>query len=434
MLNNHLTPAAITQTANIANIVIIGAGLAGWSVVDAIRAKDKNIDITLITADTADRYHKPMLSTAFSQNKTREQLVRMTGKDAAKVANITLLAHTWVTAIHATTHELSLYKSPSNDKKDINKQDIGKKNIDKQSITLIYDKLVIATGASIALPASFAKLDEDLRHHLWHVNDLENFNALQTAINDDHQHIAVIGAGMVGTEIAEDLNHAGHHVSLIDIQSAPLSSLLPPIATARLTQALTQSGVELWMNKQVSNLKKLNHPTMTKNTAYQLTLMPYNHHATKAVNLQVHHVIISTGLQVNASFLATSGIEYHPRTGIVVNESTLQTSMADIYAIGDCMSVHGMACRYVAPLRAQAATIADEILGNEHTGYQHKSPMIRLKNKSISVTATGTPNGNGNWQIISDDTDGLKLKQIDEDGQVLATATIQSTKKSHQSI
>lgn len=53
-----------------AGIVIIGAGLAGWHVIDAIRAKDKNIPITLITADNGDRYHKPMLTMAISQQKT----------------------------------------------------------------------------------------------------------------------------------------------------------------------------------------------------------------------------------------------------------------------------------------------------------------------------------------------------------------------------
>lgn len=421
-----------TNNQNTQNrIVVIGAGLAGWGVVDAIRAKDKYINITLITADAGDRYHKPMLSTAISQNKTREQLIRSTGTDAASSANITLLTHTWVTAIDTKRHQLSLLTQTS-----------PQPNDDSSTATLGYDKLVIATGASVALPPNFAKFDEDIQQSLWHVNHLDRFDALQAALNQglnqgssqSLNHIAVIGAGMVGTEMAEDLNNAGHQVSLIDIHPAPLASLLPPIATARLADALTQSGIQLFMGQQVSDITKVNG---SNDKAYQLTLTPFgdNSHSdgnnanntidtTKTASLQVDHVIVSTGLKVDAEFIVNAGLAHHPRTGIVVDENTLQTSVADIYAIGDCMSIGGVACRYVAPLRTQAATIADDILGIEHAGYQHKSPMIRLKNKSISVIATGTPNGNGNWQTVSDDADGLKLEQIGDDGEVVATATI----------
>ena len=87
-------------------IVIIGAGLAGWHVVDAVRAKDKDIPITLITADSGDRYHKPMLTMAISQKKSAADLVRATGADAAEAANIKLLANTQVTDIDAASQQL----------------------------------------------------------------------------------------------------------------------------------------------------------------------------------------------------------------------------------------------------------------------------------------------------------------------------------------
>ena len=56
----------IEEPSKHSGIVIVGAGLAGWHVIDAIRSKDKEIPITLITADNADRYHKPMLTMAIS--------------------------------------------------------------------------------------------------------------------------------------------------------------------------------------------------------------------------------------------------------------------------------------------------------------------------------------------------------------------------------
>jgi len=72
-----------SEQTNQQGVVVIGAGLAGWHVIDAIRSKDKDVPITLITADNADRYHKPMLTMAISQNKRAADLVRASGADAA---------------------------------------------------------------------------------------------------------------------------------------------------------------------------------------------------------------------------------------------------------------------------------------------------------------------------------------------------------------
>lgn len=209
--------AASTTTAS-QGIVIIGAGLAGWHVIDAIRAKDKDMPITLITADNGDRYHKPMLTMAISQNKRASDLVRATGTDAAKAAQVTLLANTQVTDIDTTTQQLQLIAAHRSDPA----------NTDYATIS--YGKLVLAMGAQPIFPKS---LPENL---VWHVNHIERFGQLQEQLATGSQHVAIVGAGMVGTEIAEDLLKAGHQVTLIDLNDAPLSQMLPPQATARIAQ------------------------------------------------------------------------------------------------------------------------------------------------------------------------------------------------------
>jgi NAD(P)H-nitrite reductase large subunit len=142
--------------------------------------------------------------------------------------------------------------------------------------------------------------------------------------------------------------------------------------------------------------------------------------------LIVDHVIASTGLTVDDKLPTAAGVEFNRRTGIVVDAPTLRTNTDNIYAIGDCMSINGVACRYVAPLRAQAATIADDILGLEHGGYDHKPPMIRLKNKAISVMVTGVPQANGNWQVTTESDDELIMDLLDDDNAISATVTIKA--------
>jgi len=316
-----------------AGIVIIGAGLAGWHVIDAIRAKDKNIPITLITADNGDRYHKPMLTMAISQQKNAEDLVRATGSDAAEAANINLLANTQVTDIDPTSQTVQLISALRSDP------------VYTNYATISYDKLVLAMGAHPIFPKS---LPEDL---VWHVNHIERFGQLQEKLAAGSQRVAIVGAGMVGTEIAEDLLKAGHEVTLIDLNDAPLSQMLPPQATARIAKAVQSQGIHFLGGYQVSNVTR------------------------------------------------------H-------DDGTLQVSYAPVAATDSDA--------------AQAATIADDILGHEHSGYDHKPPMIRLKNKAISVMVTGVPQVAGNWQVTTETDDELVMDLLDDNDAVSATVTIKA--------
>ena len=388
-------------------VVIIGAGLAGWHVIDAIRAKDKDIPITLITADSGDRYHKPMLTMAISQNKSASDLVRATGNDAAEAANVNLLANTQVSDIDAASQQLYLVSANRSDP------------ANTSYATISYDKLVLAMGAHPIFPQS---LPEDL---VWHVNHIERFGQLQEKLATGSQHVAIVGAGMVGTEIAEDLLKAGHEVTLIDLNDAPLSQMLPPKATARIAQAVKSQGINFLGSCQVSDV------TRKDNGKLQVSYEPLASAADSATAQQlepliVDHVIASTGLLVDDKLPAAAGVEFNRRTGIVVDATTLRTNASSIYAIGDCMSINGVACRYVAPLRAQAATIADDVLGHEHDGYEHKPPMIRLKNKAISVMVTGVPQAAGNWQVKTETEDELIMDLLDDNDAVSATVTIKA--------
>ena len=418
-IGNPSVPSAASSTTSSEGIVIIGAGLAGWHVIDAIRAKNKDIPITLITADSGDRYHKPMLTMAISQNKRAADLVRATGVDAAKAAQVTLLANTHVTDIDATAQQLQLISALRSDP------------VYTNYATINYDKLVLAMGAHPIFPKS---LPEDL---VWHVNHIERFGQLQEKLATGSQHIAIVGAGMVGTEIAEDLLKAGHQVTLIDLNDAPLSQMLPAKATARIAEAVKSQGINFLGGYQVTDVIRINDGSNdSKNDSnndgkLQVSYEPVasNQESTESQQFEpliVDHVIASTGLTVDDKLPTAAGVEFNRRTGIEVDAPTLRTTTDNIYAIGDCMSINGVACRYVAPLRAQAATIADDILGLEHGGYEHKPPMIRLKNKAISVMVTGVPQANGNWQVATETDDELIMNLLDDNNDVSATVTIKA--------
>ena len=387
-------------------VVIIGAGLAGWHVIDAIRAKDTDIPITLITADSGDRYHKPMLTMAISQNKRASDLVRASGVEAAAAANVTLFAHTQVTDIDPQAQTVQLHATTQTD----------------APTTISYQKMVLAMGAHPIFPKS---LPQDV---VWHVNHIERFGQLQEKLAVGSQHVAIVGAGMVGTEIAEDLLKAGHEVTLIDLNDAPLSQMLPAKATTRIAKAIESQGIEFLGGYQVSSVTRVDDSDDSKLKVEYAPLASAEDSKTEQPtnSLIVDHVIASAGLMVDDQLPTAAGVDFDRRTGIVVDAATLRTNTDSIYAIGDCMSIDGIACRYVAPLRAQAATIADDILGHEHSGYEHKPPMIRLKNKAISVMVTGVPQANGNWQVKTESDDELIMDLLNDEGSVSATVTIKA--------
>ena len=111
-------------------IVIIGSGLAGFTVIREIRKLDKAVAITLITREPGYFYSKPMLSTALASKKDIEQLISTAQEGMAAQLDITILSETEVSSINTDLQIVSTSKG-----------------------TIPFGKLVLALGADqIRLP------------------------------------------------------------------------------------------------------------------------------------------------------------------------------------------------------------------------------------------------------------------------------------------
>ena len=129
-------------------IIIIGSGLAGYTLVREIRKIDKAIPITLITREPGYFYSKPMLSTAFASKKEAAQLISTATEAMATQLEISILPQTDVSAIDATQKLVTSNKGE-----------------------IAYDKLVLALGADqIRVP-----LQGNAAHEVMTVNDLEEY-------------------------------------------------------------------------------------------------------------------------------------------------------------------------------------------------------------------------------------------------------------------
>ena len=96
VMRDRPTIAMAATPARETGVVIVGAGMAGWAMAEAIRSQDRQVPITLITACSGDRYNKPELSVSFSRATSGKQLVREQAAEEAKTLGINLINHTFV--------------------------------------------------------------------------------------------------------------------------------------------------------------------------------------------------------------------------------------------------------------------------------------------------------------------------------------------------
>ncbi|HSM97923.1 MAG TPA: FAD-dependent oxidoreductase, partial [Gallionella sp.] len=173
-------------------VVVLGSGLAGYTLVRELRKLDRGVAITLISQDSGDYYSKPMLSNALAQRKTAGSLVITAAAEMAGQLDITLLHHTEVLGI-----------------------DRGHKELQTSAGVIGYDRLVLALGADpVRLP-----LRGDAADAVVSVNDLGDYAKFRGAIESPAgaaKHIAIIGGGLIGCEFANDLAGTGYAVTVID--------------------------------------------------------------------------------------------------------------------------------------------------------------------------------------------------------------------------
>ena len=335
--------------------------------------------ITIVSACQGDRYLKPELSIAMSRGATRDTLVRESAAEASQRLGLRLVPETFVVGLSPALHQLRTTRG-----------------------TVRYTHLVLAQGARPvtldALPAALC----------WRINDLAGWSGLHQKLSHGRRHIAIVGAGMVGCELADDFARAGHQITLMDIQALPLAALLPDEASQRLRVSLEHAGVRFLGSVKVLGVRCSEVGTKTITTACGKTI-------------SADEIVAATGLVTESWLAERAGLTFD--RGIVVDPCTLRTSAAEVYALGDCVSIHGAPCRLIEPISKQASAIAHEILGQPHAGYVHSQPVIRLKTKSLPILLHGVPHREGAWEIVEDHDDFLTMRQM-HDQQLVATLEV----------
>ena len=302
-----------------APLVILGTGLAGYSLAREFRKRDKTRPLMLVTRDDGCYYSKPMLSNAIAQGKTPESLCLATAEQQEKALNARILSG--VEALHI---------------------DRGARSVVVDGETIEYGDLVLAIGAEpVRLPIEGDAADEVLT-----VNDRLDYARFRERL-EPGMAITLIGAGLIGCEFADDLAAGGWHARVVDIGAHPLGRLVPRPLGEALAEALAERGVQWHLEDSVARIDR-DGDRLRVQTG-------------KGAEWSADLVLSAVGLRPRTRLAEEAGLEVG--RGIRVDRQ-LRTSDPHIRALGDCAEVEGLVLPFVMPLmnaaRALAATLAGE--------------------------------------------------------------------------
>lgn len=362
--------------------IIIGTGMAGYTLAREIRKLDKTKPLLILTADDGGFYSKPMLSNAFAQGKSAAQLITQTAANMAGQLNITILTGTRVNTI-----------------------DTSARTVNTSSTAFEYDKLVLAVGAQPIRLVIQGDGAQDVRS----VNHVEDYQQFRDAIDriGESTRITILGAGLIGCEFADDLAGAGHRVTLIDPNPLPLAALAAPALSRGLQSALMRRGVNLQLGTAASRIDR-------DAESLRVTL------ASGAV-LDTDIVLSAVGLRPDLRLAQAAGLATN--RGILVDQHG-RTSDPDVYTLGDCTEYlvtddRTQTLPYIAPLMTAARAIARTLTGDA-TAIDIKAAPVIVKTPSFPLALVPPPLGHtsGGWHGTQDG-ERIVCRYVDHEGILL---------------
>lgn len=318
-------------------IVIIGAVAGGTSAAAKARRENETADIVVYEKDKHISYAGCGMPYYLGRQVAEEE--ELAPRDAdyfKKKYNIDIF----------TEHEVIDL--------DIEKKEVMVINL-KTKVTFSdrYDKLIIATGARSSIPP-FKGREHANVFTLRTIKDMEDIESFIE--NKSPKTAAIIGTGFIGLEVAENLTRLGIKVTLIEKMPQVSPSLDSDMAIL-VQDELTKNGVRVLVNQNIQEIT--DNGVVLEDDEF--------------INGDL--VLIATGVRPNVDLARSSGIEIGVTGAIAVNDR-METSVADIYAVGDCMEeYHALTGKPVYRPMGSTANKTGRIAGNNAAG----GPVLTFK-------------------------------------------------------
>ena len=372
-----------------APVVVIGSGLSGYNLAREFRKLDKDTPLIVVSRDHAGFYSKPMLSNALAGNKTAATLVMKPADKMAAELNAEVVTNTAVQRIDTAARRVEL----------------------ADGRLLDYRDLVLALGADpIRLP-----LQGDAADAVLSVNDLDDYARFAARL-DGVTRVAILGAGLIGCEFANDLLARGVVPTVLDLADRPLSRLLPEGASARLRERLEAAGVVFRFGVAAARVDQTGG-------GLRVSL-------SDGSTLDCDLVLSAIGLRPRTALAAAAGLAV--QRGIVADQC-LATSAAHVFAIGDCAEIEGHSLPYVLPIMQQVRALAATLAGTP-TKLIYPAMAVTVKTPACPTVVCPPPAGaEGAWRVTTTD-DACDARFVAADGSLRGFALLGTATALRQSL
>lgn len=259
---------------------------------------------------------------------------------------------------------------------DPNKKSVQVKRANGKIYEETYDKLLLSPGANPFIP-KIEGVDSEGIFTLRNVEDTDRIK--NYAINHKIQHAVVIGAGFIGLEMVENLHHLGIQVSIVEMANQLMPTLDYEMA-AFLKMEMASQHVKMHLGTSATRFYK-------ENNKLQISL-------SNGETLSADMVILSVGVRPNTALAQSAGIKLGITGGIWVDEY-LQTSVPDIYAVGDVIEYPHPITRkpwlnFLAnPANRQGRIVADNIVWGNKISYEGAIGTAIAKVFNMTAASTG---------------------------------------------
>ncbi|WP_144594147.1 nitrite reductase large subunit NirB [Priestia flexa] len=326
-------------------LIVIGNGMAGIRAVEEIISLSPEIfDITVFGSEPHPNYNRILLSKVL-QGDTSVEDITLNDWNWYEENDITLYIEEKVISIDSINQEI--------------RTDQGKIEF--------YDKLIIATGSlPFILPIPGVE-----KEGVTTFRDISDTNQMVKA-SQQYKKAAVIGGGLLGLEAARGLLNLGMDVTVVHLSSYLMERQLDLTAGKLLQQELEQQGMSFLLEKQTQEITGHERVEGLKFSDGNL--------------LETDFVVMAAGIRPNTELAQKAGL--HINRGIVVNDY-METSSANIYAVGECAEHKGMVYGLVAPLYEQGKVLAKTICGGDVRPYQGSVLSTQLKVSGVDVFSAG---------------------------------------------
>lgn len=336
-------------------ILIVGGVAGGAGTAARLRRNDEGAEIVIFEKGEYISFANcglPYYIGGVITKKSDLQLLTPTAFHAR--FNVDVRVCSEVTAVNPETKTVTVYSSKDN-----------------TTYMESYDKLVLSPGAAPIRPP-FEGIDTANVFTLRNIPDTYAISDFVTAAKP--ASCAIIGAGFIGLEMAENLIEKGVQVTVIEAAV----HVMPPIdmdMSHGVHNYLRSKGVNLLLGARCKSFTK------------DAVILEDG----RTVAAQM--VILSIGVAPETAFLKSSGLSMGRRGELLVNEY-LETNLPDIYALGDAISVNNIVTGdnaiipLASPANKQARIVADNLTGSR-VAYRGSQGTSIMKFFDMTVACTG---------------------------------------------